>query len=189
MSRAYRATVKESARRVIRAEDCVRTQLEVLDLLPCEQMGELLAIELTQLGFIREGGQMIRDEGKVRTVIELASGMVDLSAVEDQDLELERKKSGMTRDDRGQTRKQLEESLKQPLADEIDEGVGRSQGELQQQITDKLESNLRDLRSELDQACNRATAAALKIKAAQMGQIKEMTEDPSSGSLTIVVEL
>ncbi|MEE2935192.1 MAG: hypothetical protein VYA84_04260 [Planctomycetota bacterium] len=189
MSRAYRVTVKESTRRVIRAEDCVRTQLEVLDLLPREQMGELLAIELTQLGFIREGGQMIRDEGKVRTVIELSSGMVDLSAGEDHEFELERKKSGMIRDDRGQTIKQLEDSLKRQLAHDIDEGFERSQGELQQQITDKLESRLRDLQSELDQACNRATAAALKIKAAQMGHIKEMTEDPSTGSLTIVVEL
>ena len=33
------------------------------------------------------------------------------------------------------------------------------------------------------------TAEALKIKAAQMGQIKEITEDPQSGSLTIVVEV
>ena len=42
---------------------------------------------------------------------------------------------------------------------------------------------------QLDQATNRATAKALKQKAAQIGQIKELTEDPESGSLTIVVEV
>ena len=33
------------------------------------------------------------------------------------------------------------------------------------------------------------TAEALKQKAAQLGQIKEMTEDPQSGSMTIVLEV
>jgi hypothetical protein len=41
----------------------------------------------------------------------------------------------------------------------------------------------------LDQVVNRVTAEALKRKAAQMGRIKEMTEDPQAGSLTIVVEV
>jgi hypothetical protein len=36
---------------------------------------------------------------------------------------------------------------------------------------------------------NRVTAEALKRKAASLGQIKEMTEDPQAGSLTIVVEV
>ena len=48
---------------------------------------------------------------------------------------------------------------------------------------------IRPLRAELDKAVNRATAEALKQKAAKIGQIKEMTEDPESGSLTIVVEV
>ncbi|MDG2224044.1 MAG: hypothetical protein P8L85_21870 [Rubripirellula sp.] len=189
MSRAYRVTVKESACRVIRAEDRVRTQLELLDLLPCGEMAELLAIELTQIGFIRDGQQMIREDGNIRTKIELSTGMIELMAVENQEVRLERKKSGTTYDDRGQASKQIEEGLRKQLARELDEGVERSQDDLQQQVTDELESKLGDLRSELDQACNRATAAALKIKAAQLGQIKEMTEDLSSGSLTIVVEL
>ena len=36
---------------------------------------------------------------------------------------------------------------------------------------------------------NHVTREALKQKAAQLGQIKEMTEDPQSGSLTIKVEV
>jgi hypothetical protein len=41
----------------------------------------------------------------------------------------------------------------------------------------------------LDQAVIRVTAVAPKRKAAQMEQIKEITEDPQSGSLTIIVEV
>ena len=46
-----------------------------------------------------------------------------------------------------------------------------------------------DVRKELGQAINRVTAEALKRKAASIGQIKHMTEDPQSGSLTITVEV
>ncbi len=56
-------------------------------------------------------------------------------------------------------------------------------------MTDKLEARLGDVRKEMDEVVNRVTAEALKRKAASMGQIKEMTEDPQAGSLTIVVEV
>ena len=46
MSRAYRIRVQESLRRVVTAEDHVSTQLELLELLPAEQMADLLAAEL-----------------------------------------------------------------------------------------------------------------------------------------------
>ena len=45
------------------------------------------------------------------------------------------------------------------------------------------------MRKELDQVVNRVTAEALKKKAAQMGRIKEVSEDKASGSLKIVVEV
>jgi len=63
------------------------------------------------------------------------------------------------------------------------------EAELQKQATDQLEAEVGELRKELDQAVNRATAEALKQKAKQLGQIKEMTEDPQTGSLTIVLEV
>ena len=60
----------------------------------------------------------------------------------------------------------------------IEEQVGGLQGK----VTDRLEGELGDLRQELDQAVNRVTAEALKRKAASLGQVKEMTEDPSPRS-------
>jgi FtsH ternary system domain X5 len=56
-------------------------------------------------------------------------------------------------------------------------------------VTDRLERELGDLRRELDEIVNRVTAEALKRKAASMGSIKQLTEDPEVGSLTIVVEV
>ena len=60
---------------------------------------------------------------------------------------------------------------------------------VQKKATDILEGALVDLRGELDRVVNRVTAEALKRKASRLGQIKEMTEDPEAGSLTIVLEV
>jgi hypothetical protein len=67
--------------------------------------------------------------------------------------------------------------------------VDARQAKLQKELTDKLEAQLGEVRKELDQVANKVTAEALKVKAKQMGQVKEITEDPESGSLTIVVEV
>ena len=62
MSRAYRITVKESETRELRGSDEICTQLELLEILPPEQMADLLkgelkkrAMEVTPIGFLAPG--------------------------------------------------------------------------------------------------------------------------------------
>ena len=87
------------------------------------------------------------------------------------------------------TRKSAEKDLRAGLRQDLEQRADPEEGKLQSAITDRLEAQLVDLRKELDQVVNRVTAEALKLKAAQIGQIKELTEDPQSGSLTIVLEV
>ena len=49
MSRAYRITVKESETRHLKAGDEICTDLEILEILPPEDMGTLLRNELARL--------------------------------------------------------------------------------------------------------------------------------------------
>ncbi|MEM8667872.1 MAG: hypothetical protein AAGG48_10175 [Planctomycetota bacterium] len=189
MSRAFRVTVKETVRRVIHAEDHVRTQLEMLEVLPCDQMMELLSKELVSLGFERDGTALSRTDGNARVVIRLEDGTVVVESASREDLEIEGKRSVRVFEESGKSEEQVRDLLSKQIQADVNEETQEKQSELQTELTDQLESQLADLRLELDQACNRATAAALKQKAAQLGQIKEMTEDSQSGSLTIVVEL
>lgn len=188
MSRAYRIRVRESLTRVIRASDHVSTQLELLDLLPPEEMAELLGEELEKQGFRREGETAVREEGEVTITVDLPTGTVTVRAETAQQVEVEGEKRGTGYDDVGPSRKEAEKKLREQLQQDLEKDVSQETDKLQQQLTDDLERQLGDIRAELDRAANRATAAALKVKAAQMGQIKEMTEDPEGG-LTIVVEV
>jgi len=189
MSRSYRISVRECVNRVIKAEDRVSTQLEILEILPPEQMAALLADELERGGFRREGNQLVKEEDGVVISVDSETGEVTVSAEASEAAKVEGERHGRAYDDVGPHAGQVRENLRQELQRDLAKKVEEKTGSLQGKVTDKLEGKLGDLREELDKAVNRVTAEALKRKAASLGQIKEMTEDPQSGSLTIVVEV
>jgi phosphopantothenoylcysteine synthetase/decarboxylase len=188
MSRSYRIAVKESINRVIRAEDRVSTQLEILEVLPPEQMGALLAEELEKKGFEKQGEVMVRKNKGVTITVNPETGQVTVTAEASEKMEAEVEKEGRAYDDAGVGAKAVREQLKKQAKDDLEKKAEEKKAGLQTKVTDRLEGELRDIRGELDQVVNKVTAEALKRKAATMGQIKEMTED-ETGNLTIVVEV
>lgn len=188
MSRAYRIRVSESLRAVIRAKDHVSSQLELLPLLPAEQLADLLSRELEKQGFQREGQEMVRREGNVTITVD-AAGRVTVTGESSEDVDLKTKKEGLVYDDVGPTKEEAEAKLRAEARSGLKDQSEELQEQLQQAITDELEGVLRELRGELDKVVNRTTAEALKRKAAQMGEIREVSEDSETGDLTIVVEV
>lgn len=191
MSRAYRIRVKEALARDIRAEDSIETHLEMLEVLPPEQMGELLARELEARGYERqEDGSLVKKgEDGVTVTVEPCTGTVTIQAETADHVEVEGTREGYGYDDVGPGRKQIEERLGKELKADLEKRVDQQAEKLQQAATGKLEKQLQEVQPELREAVERVTAEALKQKAAQMGQIKEISEDRESGSLTITVEV
>ena len=189
MSRAYRIRVSESLNRTIRAEDSVSTQLEMLEVLPPEQMAGLLREELKCRGFEECEDQLVRTDGDLTTTIDPASGTVTVQAESEQKIELQGQREGQGYDDFGPGEKNVRRALAKQLKEDLTKQAEHEQDKLQSTATKRLEGHLVDLQKELNGAVNRVTAEALKQKAAQIGQIKEVTEDPQSGSLTIKVEV
>ncbi len=189
MSRSYRVSVRESVTKVIKAEDKVSTQLEMLEVLSPEQMAGLLAAELAQHGFKEQDGQMVKEEDGVKIAIDTKSATVTVSAQASETTKVEGERVGRAYDDVGPHAGQVREGLRSELQKDLDKKVEDKTSALQGKVTDRLEGKLGDLQCELDEVVNKVTADALKIKAAQMGQIKQITEDAESGSMTIVVEV
>jgi hypothetical protein len=188
MSRAYRIKVSESLNRVIRASDHVSTQLEVMEILPREQMADLLAEELLRRGFQLAGKALVREGNGITLTVDPETGTVTAQVEASKQAQVQRESEGRAYD-QGPGRKRAEEALRRQLREELEKQVEQQNERLQKEVTDRLEGELVDLRKELNQVVNRVTAEALKRKAAQIGQIKEMTEDPQSGSMTIVLEV
>lgn len=190
MSRVYRIKLRESLHRVVRATDHVSTQLEVLEILPAEAMAQLLAEELARRGFEQRGKQLSRRHGEITIQIDPETATVTVHAQTEEKLALEAEKNAVLDRDLGRdTTERAKNAARQELRESLEKKSARRESELQQQLTEKLEGRLADLRQELNQVVNRVTAEALKRKAAQIGQIKELTEDPEQGALTIVLEV
>jgi hypothetical protein len=190
MSRAYRIKVSESLTRVIRAEDHVGTQLELLEILPPDEMASLLAAELAGRGFQETGDGLAREDGEIRIVVDPSTGEVTVRSESQQDVRLESKRDGYVYDEMGRReRSRAEQTLRDEAKQDIERQADLKAEELRRQVTDRLERELLDLQGELNAVANRVTAEALKQKAARLGQIKELTEDPESGSMTIVLEV
>lgn len=189
MSRAYRIRVRESLKRVLRGGDRISTQLEILEVLPPEQMGALLREELLGRGFTPKGNQLVREQDGVRVTVDPRTGTVTVQSEVIEAVELAGEREGRVYEDVGPRADEIRESIRKELRKNLAQEARQKAAQLQTQATDKLETHLGNLKRELDQAVNRVIAEALKQKAAQLGQIKQITEDPQSGSLTIVVEV
>jgi len=189
MSRRYRIRVRETLRRVVKARDQVSTQLELLEVLPADQMAELLAGELEKRGFERHGDVLVRKQGDVAVEVDLETGVVTVRAASEKEVEVEAQRDGFSYGEGRRETQEIKKQLQEELRESLEEDAAREAGKLQSEVTDLLEGQLGDVTAELDQAVNRATAEALKRKAAQLGRIKQMADDPETGSLTIVVEL
>ena len=63
MSRACWVRLRESVGHTVRAEDHVSTTLEILEILPCDEMADLLRQELTGRWFHEEGQGMALGRG------------------------------------------------------------------------------------------------------------------------------
>jgi hypothetical protein len=188
MSRAYRIRLSESLRRHIEVDDGIQSKLELLDILPPEQTAALLERELEAAGFEqREDGQWVRvDEDGVEVRVDAQTATVTVAASADADLDLSRERvvTAWAEND-ATTRERGQRALERDLEDE----AARHEKDLQAQVTETLEGKLGDLRRELDQISNRVTAEALKQKAASLGEVQEISEDPETGSLTIRVKV
>jgi hypothetical protein len=189
MSRAYKIKVKESARRLLRARDQVSTQLELLEILPPERMSHLLANELQKRGFQKQGPDVLRrTQDGIVIEVNTNTATVTAKAETEQSVVVEGERQAWT-EARGAQAKKEERKYRDEIQKDLQRQTDEQRAKLQQQVTDRLERHLADLRKELDQAVNRVTAEALKEKAAQLGRIKELTEDAATGSLTIVLEV
>lgn len=189
MSRAYRIRVKESVSREISASDEVCADLEVLEVLPGPQMADLVKKELIARGFEEKDGKLVRTRDGVSVTVDPVEGSVSVKAERQEQVQLESEKEGWGYDDVGPRASQIKSQLSKQAKDDLDRRADRQQELLQNEATEQLERSMGEVRRELGDAVNSATREALKIKAGQLGQIKEMTEDPEAGSLTIKVEV
>ena len=185
MSRAYRIEIAESLRRKVRVDDTVTAAVELPAILPNERMAELLGLALAARGFTVADGVATRSD-ELTWRIELGTGAVHLGLSDEGLLELHAERGAEVGD---QTRAARAAELRARVRQDLDEQADAATAGLRREVTRRLEDALAGARQELDGAVTAAIGAALKERAAQLGQITEVFEDPQTGSLLIKVRV
>ncbi len=190
MSRAYKISLKQREKHGLRASDEVGTSLELLEILPPERMADLLAQELKRRGFVQRGDKLLRNEkGGITIEVDPKTADVTVKVECEKTVTLEAERQTWADSPSGSAQNAARKAMKEELQRDLQRKAELQKAELQKRATDRLEAQLSSLRKELDQAVNRVTAEALKEKAAKLGQIKQISEDAQTGSLTIVLEV
>lgn len=186
MSRAYRISIKESLAHHVQVEDGVRSTLELLPILQKDRMRELLAQELAQRGFTREGSTATRKESNgVEVEVDLETGQVSATAQGHEEVKLSTERTAVVDQD---ARGEREAALRRVAQESLQREAKAEEEALRKKVTAQLEGTLKDLKGELDGVVNRVTATALKTRAAELGQVEEVHED-ANGGLTIKVRV
>src|SRR5258708_4715760 len=148
MSRAYRISVSESQNRVVRAGDSVSTHLELIEVLPCDQMSALLAEELEKQGFKEKDGKLVRKDKEVHITVDPDTGEVSVSSEASQKVQLATTREGRSYDESGPNAKRVKEELKKEAAQELNRQADAKTSDLQTQVTDRLARHLGHVRAE-----------------------------------------
>jgi hypothetical protein len=184
VSRAIHIRVSESVVRTIHVEDGVQSPLEMLPVLPPERMGDLLASELVERGFVREGNVMRRlDADGIEVTVDLVGSSVTVRIAHGETHE-----ETVSLAANVENRETGEERLRERAGKALEAAIAARTEELQREVTQRLERKLADLAAELDGAIGKATVAALTERAKQLGEIKELVAD-EAGNVTIKVKL
>src|SRR5262245_26212864 len=140
MSRAYRIKIQEKLRRVLKASDHVRTELELLEILPPEQMAQLLTEQLQARGFEKPGEALVRTEKGVSISVHPATGEVTVRAESLERIDLEASTNVVADADWGKgLTKEARRAAGQELRKGLEQEAAKKTAALQQQVTERLE--------------------------------------------------
>ncbi|OWK38081.1 hypothetical protein FRUB_07201 [Fimbriiglobus ruber] len=182
--------MKETLDRELKGADEICTHLELLEVLPPEQMAELLKGELKGRGFEENAdGVMTRKDGALTVTVDPCNGEVSVKSEVQENITLEAKREATGYDDIGPSSTGVRERVREQLKQDLEKKAEKETERLQTEATKALEQHLEELQPELSQVVNKVTRDALKQKAAQLGTITEIAEDAETGSLTIKVEV
>jgi hypothetical protein len=185
MSRQYKISLSESAARVVCVDDGVEVPLEALPILPRGRLNQLIAKELQQRGFdVSDNGVATRVDGDIEITVDLVTSKASVRSATEQEVTVSGEKERWVEEEHAVTAR---ERMSKDLVDELEKKIEDERQRLQIETTQRIEGRLPSVVEELDDVIGAATVAALKEKASQLGEIKEMSE--SDDSLTIKVKV
>ena len=183
MSYCYTITFSETVSRTFKVSDGIDTRLEIPPILTPEATAPLLADELAARGFSQDGKRMsIQIDDDTRVSIDPRDATVSIRA--------KRKTTeSLTASVASRAARNNPSTLRKPLGRKLKRMVEQRHETRGRELTDDLEQQLPAIEALLDEVSQAVASRALKIRAAELGEIQAISEDPETGELVIKVKV
>lgn len=189
MSQTYHCQLKESVSRTIRIGDSIKHTLSLTEILPLEEMKQILREVLADAGFSsQENDRWTLQEGDDQTTIDLDTMEVTVHREERKTLQTE-----VTATGRGYRPTLARQVAKDNLAhqkDVADRRLAAEEGRLQRALSDEMEVADAERREVLHLLLQQVYAESLKRKARQLGDVMEISEGTTAqGEYELVIKV
>jgi len=196
MSYCYTIALSETVTRTVKVSDGIDTRLEIPPILSPEATAALLADELAARGFTQDGERLqLQLDDTTRVSIDPRDAVVSIRA-ERRSTESITASVNAPVGQAETLRKLAEKRIKQlkakhhkPLEQELERVGNERQETRSRELTDDLERQLPAIEALLDTISQAVASQALKVRAAELGEIQEISEDPETGDLVIKVKV
>lgn len=176
MSQCFRIQLKESVTRLVTSTDTVTYPIQLTDILPEEEMKDLLRAALERHGWTESEGvyQKVGEAGETIT-LDLEKMEVSATIEEEREVSTEIEADGQGISNQ-EARRQARQELAQKAATQGSRLEEHGTNALQRELTEALQESEESRQRALNEVLQEVYAESLKRKAGQLGDILEINE-------------
>lgn len=198
-SRPYKVKIRESIRETTVKDDSVTSKLDIVPILPNEQQEQVTRNILREHGFQDDdtdssssgSSSMSRERNGVTVSINPRTGEIEAKAQEECVVNVSEEDENEEGTGSGgcPCRVRNKEAIVEAMRRRLTKKSSDIQRSVQDLVTGRLQGELADLGCEMEQVANQVTKKSLVQKAREIGNIKSIKHNDSTGEVTIVVEV
>ena len=193
MSQTYKVRVKQTIRDTVNVGREWRQKIDLLQLLPADRMGGLLALELEKDGWEKaQDGKVTKKHDQFDLEFDPVTRQLKIVYEQEQDIELDIDREIDVYDYLDDESRANQEGHRKVIR-EADAELKEESQLLEKEMLKELESTQDEMLQEIDQVMQdkveKAQIEALKEKARSLGDIQSISENIEAGEVTIRVKV
>lgn len=183
MSQCYRVQLKESVSRVVKGEDSISYPIELTQILPADEMFELLKQELKEKGWQAEDDSetifVTEGSGGEKLSIDLETMELTASIVTEREVKTVAEVESASEHSDAHAQQQAKQALAQEVSMRGDQIEDAGNKELQDEVTEQLAESESDRQRQINEILQKVYSESLKKKAHELGDVMEVAESTS----------
>tara|TARA_Y100000589_G_scaffold77713_1_gene71468 strand:- start:1278 stop:1859 length:582 start_codon:yes stop_codon:yes gene_type:complete len=193
MSQTYKVRVKQTLRDTVSVGREWRQKIDLLQLLPADRMGGLLALELEKDGWQRaQDGKVSKEHDQFDLEFDPVTRQLKIVYEQEKEVEMDVDREVNVydyADDESRANREGHRKVIQEADGELQEEVQLLEKEMLTELESTQDQMLEEIDKMIQEKVEKAQIEALKEKAKSLGDIQSVSENTEAGEITIRVKV